>query len=312
MLIDAHMHIFPAVAGYNRNGFTKSAGGGFVKYAGGETVRLLPPSFRETASLPETLIDYMDWQGVDHAVVLQGPLYGEINDYLLEAAKRWPGRFTVAAMLDPYLTGARQALRHIVEDQRFKVLKLECSEQFGLSGIHPGLDYRDGAFERVWEAADKNGLTVVIDTGLPGSDGYKIEALKQVALKHPGLRMVVAHLGFPPAPPEREKYEPEWRRCLELGKVKNIWFDISSLVGLGGEEYPFPLAQEYIRIGYETVGADKLIFGTDFPGILTKCTYEQAILYVRNHCAFLPHSDKAKILSENAVKVYQIDSGRRP
>ncbi len=53
---------------------------------------------------------------------------------------------------------------------------------------------------------------------------------------------------------------------------------------LPGQEYPFPLVQEYVRIARDLGGASKLVFGTNFPGTLIDCTYGQAISYIRDHC----------------------------
>lgn len=307
MLIDAHAHIFPIVDGYNGHGIVRSGKRGLIRYGSGETTRLLPPVFGETSFEAETLIDYMDWFCVDHTVLMQGPLYGDLNEFVLNAVERWPDRFTAAAMIDPYIKDALRILDWLLDMHRFGILKLECS-QYGLSGIHTNLDYLDEQFTQVWKRAEREGLTVVIDTGSFDSSSCNADSLEAICKKYEGLKLVLTHLLFPPAKDAPEEKKKLWRRCLRLGRISNAWFDISSLVGRG-EEYPYPTAQSCIKIAYEEVGPGKLIFGTDAPGIFTKCTYEQAFRFVDRHCTFLSNADLDLIMFKNAMNVYRIRLG---
>ena len=65
--------VLPAAPGYGRIA------------VGDEETQLLPPYNEKTVFTPEMLIANMDWAGVDKAVLLQGPFYGECNSYVLEA-----------------------------------------------------------------------------------------------------------------------------------------------------------------------------------------------------------------------------------
>ena len=70
------------------------------------------------------------------------------------------------------------------------------------------------------------------------------------------------------------------------------------------EDYPYPGACKFIHKAVELVGVDKLLWGSDIPGLLTVATYSQLLDYISKHCEFLSESDKAKILGENALRVY--------
>jgi predicted TIM-barrel fold metal-dependent hydrolase len=52
------------------------------------------------------------------------------------------------------------------------------------------------------------------------------------------------------------------------------------------------------------VGVEKLIWGTDVPGLLTHATYPQLLSYVNRHCQFFSQSDLEKVLGSNALQVY--------
>ncbi len=310
MLIDGHAHIFPVIDGYNGHGVVRSDKRGFVRYGSGELSRLLPPSFAETCFPAESLIEYMDWIHVNHAVLMQGPFYGDLNEFMLNAVESWPDRFTAAAMIDPYIMDAAKSLDWLME--RFRILKLECSQEYGLFGIHPNLDYLDERFTSVWKRANQAELTVVVDAGAFDSPSCDVDSLEAVAKRYDGLKLVFTHLLFPPGQVAPEERIREWRRSLRLGRISNVWFDVSSLVGIPGDEYPFPAAQGFIKAAFEEVGAKKLIFGTDAPGIFTKCTYEQAIRFVDHHCTFLSGTDLNLIMGKNAIGVYGIKLDEHP
>jgi len=58
----------------------------------------------------------------------------------------------------------------------------------------------------------------------------------------------------------------------------------------------------------EMVGAEKIMWGTDAPGLLTHATYPQLLEFVAVHCNFLARGDVEKILGATAWQVYGRDS----
>ena len=53
----------------------------------------MPPINRLMEHVPEMLLGAMDWAAIDMTMLLQGPFYGELNDYVAEAVKRYPAVF---------------------------------------------------------------------------------------------------------------------------------------------------------------------------------------------------------------------------
>ena len=52
------------------------------------------------------------------------------------------------------------------------------------------------------------------------------------------------------------------------------------------------------------MGANKIMWGTDAPGLLTSGSYRQLLNYVRLHCDFLSEAEMADVLGLNALRVY--------
>ena len=84
MIVDAHLHIYPRFEGFCEHGELKSLPYGTVLYGTGRKVRLQPPGFVDTNFPLEVALEYLDWMGIDKAVLLQAPMYGFWNEYVVE------------------------------------------------------------------------------------------------------------------------------------------------------------------------------------------------------------------------------------
>ena len=69
-------------------------------------------------------------------------------------------------------------------------------------------------------------------------------------------------------------------------------------------DYPDKKSQDIVKIVYETIGPDKILWGTDFPTILKLRTMRQCLNFIVDQCDFLTDEDKVKILGQNALAVY--------
>jgi len=306
MIIDAHAHIMTAVNGLTASGPTRSLAWGLARW-GDETIQLLPPFNEETTFPAEALLAQMDWAGVDRAVLLQGPFYGEANAYVASAVARFPDRFIGAFAPDPFAPDARRLYKQCVEDYGLRIVKLELSEPTGLTGLYP--DLRIDAPEHRWifDAAEKDGLVVTLDLGKIGSRAYQTEAVANIAERHPDLSIVIAHLAQPPIDEgDNAELSAEWRAQVLLGRHPNVYFDLSALPAYSTDydEYPYSAAQTAINRAAELIGAEKLLWGADVPGLLTSGSYRQLLNYVRLHCDFLSEAEMADVLGLNALRVY--------
>jgi len=132
-------------------------------------------------------------------------------------------------------------------------------ETLGLRGIkllpmYAGFSPDDPTLEPLWQYAEKHGLPVLLHMGTTFIAQAPLaftlpRLIEPVALKHPGVKIILAHLGHP--------YEGE---CLvTIRKHDNVFADVSALHYRPWQLYnSLMLAQEY--------GVwHKLLFGTDFP-----------------------------------------------
>lgn len=305
MIVDAHAHIFPEVCGGIAAGPTRGVGYGRVAMGDG-VIQAWPPLCADTCHTPEMLVAHMDWVGVDKAVLLQGPFYGECNAYVQEAVRHFPERFIGAAYCDPWDENAHEKFGHIRSRQAFRAVKLECSETAGLCGIHPRARLDDADIAWLWTEMEEAGLVLTIDLGEVGSRSYDTDAVRNIAERHERLKIVVAHLGQPgPSLDEDAGKRRLWEAQIDLGKMPNVWFDMASLPAyFESERYPFPSAGRYLHAAIERIGSDKILWGTDIPGLLAHATYRQLLDMTEDHLAFLSADERAGVMGRNALEIY--------
>lgn len=310
MIVDGHIHMFETVNSFTCGGRQRSVGLGKLMRDTGEIKRMFPPSFKDGSCTPELVLEYMDWAGVDKAVILNGPMWGFTNHYVADALHKWPDRFVGAAFVDPITRDAKQVLKYAVEEQGFRALKFELNEYSGLSGLHPNLQLDSPEWITMFEQARNYKIPVVFDLGRPRMIGYQIENLGKLVKSFPEVDIVVCHLGFPyPGIEEDEEIYSEWKKLIFLGKNENVWFDISSIylpANEKGEDYPFPGTQEMLKGVYDTVGAKRMYWGSDLPQLTRLLTYPRMLRFVKDHCDFFSDEEKNDILGENAKRLYKL------
>jgi len=159
---------------------------------------------------------------------------------------RDPARLIGFLALDPTQENWEREMRFGHEDLGLRGIKL--------MPMYAGFSPDDPTLEPLWQYAETNGLPVLLHTGTTFIAQAPLaltlpRLIEPVALQHPQLKIILAHLGHP--------YEGE---CLvTVRKHANVYADVSALHYRPWQLYnSLMLAQEY--------GVwHKLLFGTDFP-----------------------------------------------
>jgi uncharacterized protein len=242
----------------------------------------------------EELLERMEISGVRRALLLSPPMAG--GDPLPNAAvlrlceKSGDALFPVFTV-EPEKGAVKDALR------------LAGTQKGFVKGFKVWLGYRrvfakDPVFGPLYDYAEEHDMPVLFHTGdTASSTGSLVHAhpltLDEVANEREGLKIVVCHMGNPWIVDTAEL----------LYKHPNVFADISGLlVGGGGysEEYARMLAQSISEAVYFAGGAEKVVFGTDYPVE----THENGLSLVS--MLKVSQADREKILWRNASRLYSI------
>jgi uncharacterized protein len=242
----------------------------------------------------EELLEQMEESGVVRALLLSPPMAGGKplpNPQVVRLCERSRDALFPVFTVEPEKGAVREALALAKEERGL------------VKGFKVWLGYRrvfagDEVFAPLYDYAEEHGLPVLFHTGdTATSTGSLVHAhpltLDEVANEREGLKIVVCHLGNPWVLDAAEL----------LYKHPNVFADISGLVVGGGgyrTEYARMLAQRISEAAYYAGGAEKLVFGTDYPVE----THESGLSLVS--MLGVTQADKEKILWRNAARLYSI------
>lgn len=267
-------------------------------------LRYMSPAVVDTAWPPEHMLAYMDWMGVDKAVLYQGHIYGRLNDYLADCVKRWPDRFAALAQIDEFKASEESQLTELKRSVKIN----------GLKGLYFEVPHRpcvdDRIFDLFWDEFMTLKVPIVLELGRPPTAKQYMEIVsgtEKVLRKYPDIRAIVPVMGSNIRDPQDPEYVEIPKDILNLIQLPNVWYEIGYLLAFDKlEEYPYPRARKMTREAYESVGADNLVWGSDMPMLMRACTYRQGIDFVRRHCDFLSEAEKDLILGENASNLFDL------
>jgi len=298
VVVDVHAHIFEKIAGIKDMQPLHSDKYGMVR-CGNRRIPFHPPYFVDTSSTPELLLAHMDRYGVDKAVLMSNALYGYHNDYSAEAVRHFPDRFRAIALVD-VLEGepAVAELEELHKAGFLTGLKIEVESAFACK---PQASLDDDFMRPFWDYFNRTDQPVFIHT-LRWKD---FEACRQIVSEFKNIRIVFCHLG---AEAILERYPEEQTPLNEmlgfLKKNERCMLELSGVYCLVDKEYPYPVTVDLIYHCYNALGADRLMWGSDYPGTLDFGTFRQIVEHIPRHCSTLPQSVVDKIMGENADSLF--------
>ena len=298
-IIDAHAHVVERITGFGHRGELRPIGNGRARWTNGDEISILPVEFGSYDFKGEALISLMDSFKVEKSVLLQGSFCGFQNEYTFEMTEKYPERFIGAGTFDPFCEQKDQLLERLLNKMKFKIIKFETSSGGGLMGYHHAFPIDGPVFEDIFSRVAQRGATLVLDIGSPGMKSFQPKAVLNVALKHPDLKIVICHMLAP-----RKNDLNELIDGLHILKQQNLWFDLAA-VPWNLEPEPYETAREFVKTAKGIVGAEKLIWGTDVPSVLTKESFGDLIGYITNSDIFSSLELEA-VFYQNACTAYPI------
>jgi predicted TIM-barrel fold metal-dependent hydrolase len=279
VIIDFHTHVFPPELKKQRRQYIEQDPCFAILYSDPEA----------QIATAEELIASMDEAGVDISVILNigwttHELCVETNDYIIDAVSRYPRRLVGFCAVQPRSTGAA-------------IAEIERCARAGIRGVgemRPDMQLFDLADEMVMtplvEALTHYQLVLLthasepVGHGYPGKGGVTPDVLYPFIASYPELTIVCAHWGGG---------LPFYNLMPEVKEaMKNVYFDTAASPFL----YSPQVYEQVIRL----VGADKVLFGSDYP-LLPQSRLLKEIASLK-----LPPESQELVLAANARRLLGI------
>ena len=252
----------------------------------------------------EMLLEDMDRNGVTHSILVQVIYHGWDNAYVVDSLKAHPDRFRGHGLIDPTDPNVADRLEYWVKEHGLSGMRF--SPIYYLDGSKGGDGWLNHPHtDKLWKRARQLGAVFNFFIAT-----QQLPKLEEMVRRHPEVKVCIDHLSQIDL--TLEDPTPEFKKLLAFSKYPNVWVKVSELTSVSGAKYPFREALSWVRRVYEEFGADKLLWGTGYPGA-ARAAYErpslaQELALVREEMTFFNPDDLEKILGLNAARIWNLSS----
>ncbi len=244
MIIDVHSHAWPFPEAFSED-FIRQASGAKANTTIDISVRY--EDYRATA--PDDTVTIVFGGKAKLAGIWVDDSY--VANYVSQDRERLIGFLSV----DPTQPGWQDELRYGSEELNLRGVKL--------LPMYAGFPVSDPSLEPLWEYCESRDLPVLLHTGTTFVRQAPLDCtfprlIEPVAIRHPEIRFILAHLGHP--------WEGEC--VVTIRKHPNVYADLSAL-----HYRPYQLYHSLMLVQEYGVW-DKVLFGTDYPFTTVNSTLE--------------------------------------
>jgi predicted TIM-barrel fold metal-dependent hydrolase len=245
----------------------------------------------------EWLLADMEHMDVARAVIVQHSAFGDDNSYLAACIGRFPQALRAIGLLDPFDLAIDSSMARWLHA--------------GLAGFrfhlfYPAMEHWLDSEQARLAFASAAELGAILQFHLVPENAGPLASLLR---RHRDVRVVIDHLGKPdvlePAP------YPSFGPVLRLADFENCYMKIGDYEKASKEPYPWRDTWPFVELLRRHFGAERMMWGTGFPGAHRKVPLAQSVRYV---AADLPFTDleRDQILWATPAQLFSFDRVARP
>ena len=153
-----------------------------------------------------------------------------------------------------------------------------------------------------------HGLSVLESHGIPFDLLFYVQHLRHVpalASRRPHLRMVIDHLAKPRI---KDRTIDDWKRDLQAAAhCPNVWCKLSGLITEASwGDWTSADLKPYVHAALDAFGADRCMFGSDWPVCLLAGSYDQVIESLEDALGPISASERTAIFGGTAKEFYSL------
>lgn len=286
--IDAHVHVFDKLSDV----FPRE-------------VSHLAPADREARA--EQLLREMDTAGIDRTVLIgYGGTAIEHHRYATHCVKKWPDRFTATGLVNVNDPDPPARLKELVEASGIEGIRLR--RDLGNPTAEKATDLK--AYS-LFQCADELGININIY-----STSAQLPCIEMLIAAFPGTNVSLDHLGICPSTPlvpdrwRRPRFDDEpippanYPQIVDLAKYPNVYIKVSGEYAFSKIPCPYEDMKPMVNQIYQVYGPERMMWGTDFPWIAEKPSYQRLVGQIDHHLPTIPKHEKEMIMGGNALKIW--------
>jgi predicted TIM-barrel fold metal-dependent hydrolase len=240
---------------------------------------------------PEELLRLAEPVGVGRVVLIQHSVYHAWdNAYLVDCARRFPGRFRVVGMIDDREPRPDAKLRELLP--------------LGVRGLRitpriRGQAWLAGAgMAALWKCGAETGQAMCCLM-----DAEHVPQVAAMCQRHPDTPVVIDH--FARIGADGTIRESDVAALCDLARHKRVSVKLSAYYALGKKEPPYEDLAPLIRRVLDAFTPERCMWASDAPyQVQPPHTYAASIALVRDRLTGLSAGDRAWLLTKTAERVF--------
>lgn len=234
----------------------------------------------------EALIQEMDAAGVDGALLHPPSWDLASNEMADETVLRYPGKFRTLGWFPLNDPAARPRIGTWL--RRPGMLGL----RWALTRPEQQTWPFDGTMDWLWPAAEAAGTPVA-------TMAWRfLPHFRQIAERHPGLKLIIDHLGLSLDSRGRDAWG-DMTDLLALAKCPNVALKATGAPSNSAEGYPFRDLHDGLHRLFDAFGPDRFFWGTDITRM--PCSYRQCVTMFTEELPWLTGTDLERVMGQGVM-----------
>ncbi|MEM2926975.1 MAG: amidohydrolase family protein [Candidatus Bathyarchaeia archaeon] len=244
---------------------------------------------------PELLLRCMDEAGVSGALIIQPIPYRWDHRFVTYCLRTWPQRFKGMALINPSDSEAPETLERLVKEEGYVAVRLNPN-------LYPhGKSLDSEISDRILNQASRLGIAV----------GFLInpmhfDALDALLTRHSDVDAIIDHFGLCSSKDGGPETNESFRRLLGMARHPRLYVKLSEFPQASTEPYPYRDLHPWVHALLRAFGAERLMWGTDFPYIMGQCGYKKGLQVLKNEIQGISFEEMEWLLGKTAEKVFGI------
>ncbi|KAK9675361.1 hypothetical protein RND81_11G002700 [Saponaria officinalis] len=216
----------------------------------------------------EFLLQCMEEAGVDGALIVQPINHKFDHSYVTSVLRRYPRKFAGCCLANPAEDGSGiKHLENLVTKDGY------CAVRFNPYLWPSNQKMTNEIGKAMFSKAGELGIPVGFMC-MKGLNQHFSE-IEELCTEYPDTNVLLDHLGFckPPIPDEEN---PDFLNLLELSRFPQVHVKLSALFRVSRGPFPYQDVSSSLSQVVSRYGANRIMWGSDFPFVVPECGYEAA------------------------------------
>ncbi|XP_057756835.1 uncharacterized protein LOC130976090 isoform X2 [Arachis stenosperma] len=244
----------------------------------------------------------MEEAGVDSALIVQPINHKFDHNYVTSVLKKYPTKFVGCCLANPADDGSGlKQFEDLVLKDGYRVVRF--NPYLWPSGEKMTNEVGKAMFQKAGEL--KVPVSIMCMKGLD----LHISEIEQLCTEFPSTIVILDHLAFC-KPPLTDQEQLIFSRLLNLSRFPQMYVKFSALFRVSREKHPYLDLSTISSQIVSSFGANRVMWGSDFPFVVPECGYKEAkeaVNLIANKASLSP-SDLEWIMGKTATQLFQSHS----